>query len=218
MNVRVIIVGGGPLGSHLARILVNDRHQVIMIEKDPDRAREIAESCDCAVIQAEGTRPDILEKAEIGQADAIVAVTPHDQDNIIIGLVARTQNVPEIIIRTDDVRFLAVAKDLGFHHVVNPPQMTSVIISDALRGVDTIELSTLVRGKVRFMSMTVGEDHAGKRLADLGLPADTESIGLYREGIFHFGKDNPVLHQGDEVLLVTTEDKPEELARLFKGG
>jgi trk system potassium uptake protein TrkA len=216
MDVRVIIVGGGPLGLNLARILVNDRHEVIIIEKEPERAREIAESCDCTVIQAEGTRPDILEKAEIRKADAIVAVTPHDQDNIIIGLVARTLNVPEIIIRTDDVRFLTVAKDLGFHHVVNPPQTTSVIISDALRGVDTIELSTLIRGNVRFMSMTVGENHVGKRLADLALPGNTEGIGLYRDGIFHFGKENPALHAGDEVLIVTTEENPEQLARLFK--
>jgi trk system potassium uptake protein TrkA len=215
--MRIIIVGGGPLGVNLAHILVRDRHEVIIIEKDPDKAREIAETLDCTVIQAEGTRPDILEKAEIGKADAVVAVTTYDQDNIIIGLIARTFSVREIIIRTDDARFLTVAKQLGFRHVVNPPQTTSAIISDVLRGVDTIELSTLVRGDVRFMTVIVGEKQEGKRLTDLEPPGKTEYIGLYRGETFHFRGENPVLKAGDEVLVITTEEKGEQIVRLFQG-
>ena len=215
--MRIIIVGGGPLGVSLAHILVRDHHEVIIIEKDEEKAREIAETLDCTVIQAEGTRPDILEKAEIEKADAVAAVTTHDQDNIIIGLIARTFSVREIIIRTDDPRFLTVAKKLGFHHIVNPPQTTSVIISDALRGVDTIELSTLVRGDVRFMTAIVGEKQEGKRLTALEPPGKTEYIGLYRGETFHFRGENPVLKAGDEVLVITTEEKGEQITRLFQG-
>ena len=137
--MKVIIIGGGSLGSDLSRLLIEERHQVVLIEREEVRANELAECLDCSVIHAEGTRPDILEKAGIEHADAVVAVTTHDQDNIIIGLIARTFNVKEIIIRTDDQDYLTVANKLGFHRVVNPAHTTSVIIADALRGVDTIE-------------------------------------------------------------------------------
>jgi len=117
--MRVIIVGASSLGQYLAKRLIEEGHEVILIERDPTRARELAESLDCTVINAEGTRPDVLEKAEIGAADAVVACTDHDQD-IIIRPIARESDVPEVVLRTDDAQFLAVAKKLGFHHSINP--------------------------------------------------------------------------------------------------
>lgn len=213
--MRVIIVGGGALGRNLAEILIKKAYEVIIIERGAGRAEELAETLDCTVIQAEGTRPDILEKAEISNADAIVACTSHDQDNILIGLIARNYGVSEIIIRTDDLEFHTVAKSLGFHHVVNPPQTTSAIISDALRGLDTIELSTLVRGDVRFTSHIATEKHEGIRLSDLDLPKKSAPIGLYRGAGFFLYTEDPAIKAGDEVLFVTVGESDVEISALF---
>lgn len=213
--MRVIIVGGSSLGLNLAQRLIRKGHEVVLIERGMERAAELSESLDCTVIHAEGTRPDILEKAEIAKADAIVACTDHDQDNILIGLIARTNNVKEIIIRTEDVEFLAVAKKLGFHHVVNPPQTTSVIISDALRGVDTIELSTLVRGDVRFFSAIAGKKYEGKKIGDIPLPAKNAYVGVYRDTRFFLHTENPALLSGDEILVVTTDYDADKICAIF---
>ncbi len=201
--MRVIIVGASPLGQHLAQRLIRERHEVILIDRNPERARELAEILDCTVINAEGTRPDVLEKAEVGAADAVVACTDHDQDNIIIALIARESNVPEVVLRTDDEQFLAVAKKLGFHHIINPAQIGSMIISDALRGVDTTELSTLIRGDVRFIGIIVKKRLKGTRIADLSLPEDSAAIGIYHDGRFLLAKENPALRPEDELLIVT---------------
>jgi trk system potassium uptake protein TrkA len=209
--MRVIIVGASALGQHLAQRLISEGHAVILIERDQARAREMAETLDCTVINAEGTRPDILEKAEISSANAVVAVTGHDQDNIIIGLIARKSNVPEIILRTDDEQFLAVAKQLGFHHTINPSQIGSVIIADALRGVDTIELSTLIRGDVRFISVIVGEKLAGKGVAGIDLPKDSSSIGIYRKNDFWLASKNPILQVDDELIIITRNTYVKEI-------
>jgi trk system potassium uptake protein TrkA len=213
--MRIIIVGGSELGVDLTRILIGKGHEVILIERDEQKAKSLSEMLDCMIIQGEGTRPDILDKAEIEKANAIVACTEHDQDNILIALIARSAEVPEIIITTYDVQFLAVAKKLGFHHVVNPPQTASVIISDALRGLDTIELSTLVRGDVRFMSVIVGEKTAGTNIWDIPLPKDTAYIGLYRLNKFVLHSDNPALKEGDELLFVTTQEREAEVCSIF---
>lgn len=201
--MRIIIVGASPLGQHLAQRLIRERHEVILIDRNAGRARELAEILDCTVINAEGTRPDVLEKAEIGDADAVVACTDHDQDNIIIGLIARKSDVPEIVLRTDDEQFLAVAKKLGFHHIINPAQIGSMIITDALRGVDTTELSTLIRGDVRFISIIVEKRLKGTRTDEINLPEDSAAIGIYRDGRFLLAKENPALRPEDELIIVT---------------
>jgi trk system potassium uptake protein TrkA len=213
--MRVIIVGASPLGVNLAQILIKRAQEVILIERNAEKAAELAEMLDCTIIHAEGTRPDILEKADIANANAIVACTDHDQDNILIGLIARTHGVPEIILRTDDVQFLAVAKKIGFHHVVNPPHTTSIIISDALRGVDTIELSTLMRGDMRFRTVIADGKQAGKRLSEVPLPNETAYIGLYRNERFLIYTADPQVENGDEILVVTVEEKESDLCEIF---
>ncbi|WP_062400099.1 TrkA family potassium uptake protein [Methanogenium cariaci] len=218
--MRVIIVGGSALGINLARTLIRTGSEVILIERNPNRAKELSETLDCSVINAEGTRPDILEKAEIEKADAIVACTGHDQDNIIIGLIAKQFSVPEIIITTEDVQFMTVAKRLGFHHVVNsPPQTTSNSIFHTLRGgIDTIELSTMMRGgDVRFISVIAGKKFEGTELPpEITLPKYSVFIGLYRNDDFLLYTQNPVIKESDEIMIATRVEFVDKIYEIFK--
>jgi trk system potassium uptake protein TrkA len=213
--MRVIIAGASALGKHLAQKLVHRGNQVIVIERDTNYAKELAESLDCTIINAEGTRPDILEKAEIEKADAIVACTDHDQDNILIGLIARNYTVPKIILRIHDTQFLVVAKKLGFNDLINPSQIASSIISDTLRGVDTIELSGLVRGDVRFISILATTKQIDRRLNEVSLPPKSAFIGIYRGNEFILSGENPVVKEGDEVVFITTADQINKIREFF---
>jgi trk system potassium uptake protein TrkA len=209
--MRVIVVGASSLGLHLVEKLIKHKNEVILIEREEKKAENLAESLDCTVINAEGTRPAILEKAGITETDAIIACTDHDQDNIIIGLIARDYNVPTVILRIDDEQFCTVAKKIGFYHVIDPPQIASMIICDSLRGVDTIELSSLVRGDVRFISRLVTDTMQGKPLFELTLPPRSRFIGLYRENEFFLAEEDPVLKEGDEIIIVTREEYIKEV-------
>lgn len=215
--MRIIIVGASPLGLHLARSMIMQGNEVILIEKDEGLARELAEELDCTVIHAEGTHPDILEKAGIGDAYTVVACTGHDQDNILIGLIAREANVEKIIIKTDDEKFTAVGRKLGFHYLINPPHLASTVIADALRGVNTVELSNLMRSDVRFTSVILGEHLAGKKVLELQLPENTEIIGFYRKKDFTLTcgeKDGGArLEEEDELLIIT---RAEHINRVYE--
>ncbi|MBP2132665.1 trk system potassium uptake protein TrkA [Methanomicrobium sp. W14] len=214
--MRVIIVGASALGLDLSRMLIKRGYEVVLIEQDSQTAESLSESMDCTVINAEGTSPDILEKAEIGKADAIVACGGHDQDNILTGLIARGYNVPDIIITTKNTEFMNVAKKLGFHHVVNPPQTASVSIYNTLKGIDTIELSTMMRGNVRFISIIAGESHKGEKLSDIQLPKKSEFIGLYRNDDFFLVTENPAVEINDELLIVTLSEHVTEIDEIFR--
>ncbi|MDD2438829.1 MAG: TrkA family potassium uptake protein [Methanosarcinaceae archaeon] len=223
--MRIIIIGASPLGLHLTRSLILQGNELVLIEREEGLAKELAEELDCSVIHAEGTRPDILEKAGIEEASALVACTEHDQDNILIGLIAREAAVEKIIIKTDDEKFTAVARKLGFHHLINPPHLASMVIADALRGVNTIELSNLMRSDVRFTSVLVGAALAGKKVSELLLPEKTEIIGFYRKNDFILtyrekeksgGKGDFRLEAGDELLIITRTEQVKKVYEMLK--
>jgi trk system potassium uptake protein TrkA len=213
--MRAIIVGASRLGRHLTQKLISRGNEVILIERESEDAKQLAEALDCTVINAEGTRPDILEKAEIGKADAIIATTDHDQDNILIGLIARNYKVPRIILRIDEPQFLIVAKRLGFNDLVNPSQIATSMIIDDLRGVDIIELSSLVRGDTRFMSIILPQKFNDTRISDLNLPPKSSFIGVYRGNEFILSNENPVAKTGDELLIVTVADQINKIREIF---
>lgn len=213
--MRIVVVGASAMGLNLVQTLIPRGHEIILVEKDLDRARDIAESYDCAVIHGEPTQPEILEKAKLGEAHAVVAATDHDQENILIGMIARTMGAGSIYIRTEDMQFLTIARKLGLHHVVNPSQTAATIIYDAIRGVDTIELSTLLRGEVRIFSVIAGRKQIKKALKEISFPDRTMCMGLYRNNVFHLIQENPQLQEGDELLFVAVGDTEAEVEEIL---
>ncbi len=85
--MRVIIVGIGEIGLQLANLLARrGDNELVLIDRDPDRADEISNSLDALVLRGDGSNPEILEKAQVGEADALVAATGSDQINTVIAL------------------------------------------------------------------------------------------------------------------------------------
>lgn len=82
--MRVIIVGAGMVGTQLAKHLINEKHDVSLIEKDEERARHASNRLDCLVINDEANNIKTLEEAGIAKADALICVTDSDELNIII--------------------------------------------------------------------------------------------------------------------------------------
>jgi trk system potassium uptake protein TrkA len=215
-KMRAIIIGASSLGLHLTRTLIQQRNEVVLIEREDELAKELAEELDCTIINAEGTHPDILDKAGIEHTDAVIACTNHDQDNILIGLIAQEAGVKKVIVKTDDTKFMEIAKKLGISTPINPPHISSAIISDALRGVDTIELSNILRANVRVISVTIGEQHSGKAVSEVQFPENTECIGLYRKNDFILAHENPKLENGDELLIITRSEQIDRVYEKFQ--
>lgn len=197
--------------------MISQGNEVILIEKNPNLAKELAESLDCTVMHGEGTQPNILEKAEIKQADALVACTTHDQDNILIGLIAKETEVSNIIVKVDDVQFTEAAKKLGLSYIINPSHIASTFMYDVLRGVDTIELSNLIRANVRFTSVYIDSNLRGKKISELELPEKSAFIGLYRKSEFILADKDPKLEENDELMVVTTSEYINEINNYLTG-
>jgi len=81
--MKIVIIGAGFTGSLLAKALIAERNRVILIDKSPERVRSAGDQLDCTVIEADGTDLDVLEKAGIASADALVTLTGDDETNMI---------------------------------------------------------------------------------------------------------------------------------------
>jgi trk system potassium uptake protein TrkA len=133
--MRIIIVGAGMVGTQLARHLIQQKHDISLIEADEDRARYASNHLDCMVIQSPGNSIRALEEAGASKADALVCVTDSDELNMITcGLAARYPHLLKIArVRNDEYAKQNLAeKALGIDHFVHPDIEAARSVMDAV--------------------------------------------------------------------------------------
>lgn len=135
--MRVIIVGAGMVGTQLAKHLINEKHDVSLIEKDEERARHASNRLDCLVINDEANNIQTLEEAGIAKADALICVTDSDELNIIICGLAEGK-YPGVLkiarVRNPDYDNLSLGgeKALGIDYFVHPDRETARTVVQAV--------------------------------------------------------------------------------------
>ncbi len=104
--MHIIIVGAGDIGFTLAKLLSYEQHNIILIEKDPERFQHATELLDAQVFLASGTSYKILEKAGIQEADMLVGVTNSDEVNLLCAIMAKQYGVEKTVARVKNKEFL----------------------------------------------------------------------------------------------------------------
>lgn len=101
---RLIIVGCGRLGSHLARILSTKGYQIIIIDRYVESFQRLPSNFNGFQITADGTDIDTLKYADIDKANMVIAVTGSDNENILIGQIAsRIYNIEKVYVRLNEI-------------------------------------------------------------------------------------------------------------------
>jgi trk system potassium uptake protein TrkA len=100
----IVVIGGGKVGAHLAKVLTREGKQVALVELDPDKCALLEETIPgVTVICGDGDEPYVLDDANVRTADAVVAVTGHDEDNLVVCLLGKLEyNVPLTVARINN--------------------------------------------------------------------------------------------------------------------
>ncbi|MRR11492.1 hypothetical protein EG835_03225 [bacterium] len=102
----IVIVGGGKVGSHLAKFLAKAEHRIVLIEENEERCKLLADEMQTSgvsLICGDGDEPYVLDEADVRSADAIVAATGHDEDNLVVTLLGKNEyKVPVTIARINN--------------------------------------------------------------------------------------------------------------------
>jgi len=215
--VRVVIIGAGKIGRHLARELADAGHAVTVAEIDGEVARQLAESVDALVLEGDGTSMSILKDAEVSRADWLLAVTGQDEVNLTACELAETMGADRVLARLNDPRNRATFDALGIP-VVAVTDLISQLISREIDFFHLERIALLARGRISLIEVEVGPDIPARKVVDLGLPAQTVIVAVTREkdgGEVLVPRGDTVIEPGDRVLAVTSVDhEPEVRAAL----
>jgi len=213
--MNIIIVGGGNVGYYLAKRL-GERNYVVLIEKNPEIGKSLANNTDVLVIQGDGCDPDVMRQAGIKKADVVAAVTGSDEDNLIICQLAKDIfKVKRTVARVNDPKNEKIFNQLGVDVAIDSTAIIAKVIEDEIRWEDFINLLTFKKGKLSILRIDLPEDSPvlNKQIKDIELPPDSVLVAVMRDGEILIPKGNFVLKKKDEVIAIT---KIENESLLFK--
>jgi trk system potassium uptake protein TrkA len=212
--MRAIFVGASPLTVMTAQRLLKAGHDVVIIDTSEDKISELSESLDCGFIHGDGSRPAVLDELSPDETDILFCLSNDDQDNIIASLVGQTMQFSSVVTKIEDPDFEGICNKLGLENVIVPDRDVGERLSDRVEGHDVTDLSTAVKGGIRFFQFVAREQDAG-RLDALDLPEAARVIVIIRDGDAVIAEDDDELRQDDHVLVVTRRDQVEKLRKHF---
>jgi len=205
--MRVVIVGGGIVGSFLANIL-REKSEVALIEQNLARAAVLEnELHNVRVIGEDGCEPWVLELAGVKTAGMVLAVTGDDEDNLVISYLSKFEyDVPQVISRVNNpVNRWLFTRSWGVDVEVSTPDIIAKIIEEETTLGEVVTVMKLQSSEVGLIEITLPKDAMalGKKLADLELPPETLIVTVVREDAMMIPKADTMLLEGDKVLAIT---------------
>src|SRR5207237_5336965 len=163
----------------------------------------------------------VLEKAHVREADALVAATGDDEDNLVMSLLSKQEfGVPRVLARVNHPRNEWLFTDQwGVDDAVSPPHILTSLVEEAITVGDLVRLLPLERGRVGLVELTLPEDspNAGHPIYELRLPPDTAIVAILREGHVVIPQPETVLAEGDEIIALTAPESEDMLRGAVMG-
>jgi len=211
----IIVVGGGKVGYYLAKELVEEGHEVLVIEKDATKVERIAEDLGDITLRGDGCEAATMEMAGFGRADMVIAVTGDDEDNLVVCQVAKAKfNVPRAMARINNPKNEEIFKRLGIDTTVSATTAILAQIEQELPTHPLIPLLTLKGGGLEMVEVKVPENSAvvGKRIGEILLPQQSIiALIVDEDGVPRVPKSDTVVRAGDEVVAVTRTENEDAL-------
>jgi trk/ktr system potassium uptake protein len=224
--LKIIIVGAGEVGYHIARHLALENKDVVVIDQNPEAIRRVSESLDVQVIAGSGSSPVVLEEAGIRNAEIILAVTNSDETNLVACMMAdmlspSTKKLARI--RNGDFdKYHATFQEQAPHidTIINPEIEVVKTIFSLMNVPGAVDVGEFADGRIKFVGIYLGKQSrlAGVRLLDL--PEKTGDIrpliaAVVREEELIIPRGNDRLLPGDLVYFISENEKLSETLKVF---
>lgn len=213
--MRIVFVGAGDLSIETATLLVDRKHEVVIIESDKDKIDELSDLIDCSFLHGDGSKPHILSEAGPEHTDFLFCLTENDQHNIISALVGRSLGYGHVVVQIHDADYLKICQELKLEHTITPSKTIGRYLTDMVSGIDILELSSLIKGEARYLMIKIDKQTKG-RVEDLELPDEARVICFYRDEVFHLADPESMMRIDDEAIILTHSRHLADLIKRFK--
>ena len=214
-----VIAGGGEVGFHLAKALLESSHEVMLLESDRRRAQVIEEKLGSVVLNAPADEGRYQMEAGCQRADAVIAVTGQDAVNLIVCQLAKWKcHVPRVIARVNDPKNEIVFKALGIDETISSTRVIMNVIEQELPSGGFMPLMPLTGSHLELIEAEIaaGTPSAGRSIGSLGLPEGAAIGGIVRKGIVVHADDETKLQVGDRIVVLSpTKDEAGVRKALF---
>jgi trk system potassium uptake protein len=213
-----IIAGGGKVGFFLARELIEQGHEVLLIENNAERAEFIANELGNVVLRGNADEASTLAEAGAERADVVVAVTGDDEDNLVLLQVAKRRfGTRRTIARINDPRNENLFRMLGIDATMNATQVMLSVLEQEIPQANLVPLLRLRNTDVEVVEAIVDARSrvTGAPLRDIDLPPESTIAVVIRNGSAFFPNGSTVLEPGDEVVALTRGVNEPRLRSLF---
>jgi trk system potassium uptake protein TrkA len=208
--MRVAIAGAGKVGKAIARELLANGHQILLIDRDPALAR--AGSLDGAeTLVADACEITALQGARLAECQVVVAATGDDKVNLVVSLLAKTEfGVPRVVARVNHPKNeWMFDESWGVDVAVSTPRMLSALVEEAVSVGDLVRLFSFRQGDADLVEITLAPDSPvmGKCVGDLTWPVDSALVAIVRGPRVITPSADDLLDAGDELIFVTSPEQ-----------
>jgi trk system potassium uptake protein TrkA len=210
--MRIAIAGAGNVGRAIARELLDNGHEVLLIDRDP-KALKLDSVPDAQWLMADACEITSLDKAALGNAQVLVAATGDDKVNLVASLLAKTEyGVPRVVARINHPKNeWMFDSSWGVDVAVSTPRIISALVEEAVSVGDVVRLFSFRQGQANLVELTLPDDSSciGKTVEEIELPDNASLAAIVRDGRVISPTAADVFSAGDELLFVasaTAED------------
>jgi trk system potassium uptake protein len=213
----IIIGGGGDIGYYLTKALLNRGHEVLLLEKDPARLQTLKDELGQAIALGDACEARTMEEVGANRADVVIAVTGHDEDNLVICQMAKRYfKVDRIIARLNNPKHEALFQRLGIVPL-SPTKAILSLVEAELPSSHFVSLITLRNAGLEVIEMRIPADSpvVGKALRDINLPRSCNLALLIRNKESIIPSAETVMKAGDDVFALASREGEEALRQTF---
>ncbi len=222
--MKIIIIGAGEVGFHIAQRLSEEGHDVVLIDKAPEMIKRINENIDVQALLGSGTSPQLLKASGLKEADMMVAATDSDEVNLISCLLAK--NINPYILKVARIKNEEYIEEkellggdlLGIDHIINPQSAMVETIRRLMAIPGAVDVIDFVDGRVKLIGFTIAEDSpfVGRQLLSFEGLKGKLLLGAIVRGdrvVIPRGKD--IIQPNDLVYVVVRNNELNYVLELF---
>jgi len=207
----LIVVGAGDIGTPLIDLATESGNEVVVIERDEERAERASRQYDCLVINDDATSKGTLQDAGADRADALISTTDQDATNIMVCLLAQELSVPNIVSVVHNPEHMGVFEQIGVNTMQNPQSLIAEYLYRAVSRPSIVDFMHIGE-EAEVFEITVGPDApiAGMTLREAD-EADLMSGQTLIVAVERDGSDTPITPRG------TTRIEAGDLITVYSG-
>jgi trk system potassium uptake protein TrkA len=220
--LHIIIIGAGDVGYHLAKALYQD-HEVVIIDKDEDALGQVM-GLDVQIIQGNGADIKILKQAGIEKSDLVVAVTDHDELNIVASMGAKllTKNGTKTIAMVSNPDYInepvTMREQVGMNIMICPELSLAYAMYQILSIPSAVDVQDFVGGMVKMIEFKVNDGNVlvNKTLKEIQFPPCSMISAIFRDSDVIIPGGDDIIRSGDRVVMIGKEEAIQEIRKWFE--